>query len=573
MADRSTEPGADERDALAQALALLRGAATPADRLAALALALERPAASGDASGESSAEPDELARCFARAGHLVARGGAAALLREALAYPEGSSVRRGAEAAALAPGAPPVLAVRRASTRPFDDGKLRTLETGGSTAGGVQLSADGLRLYTFVWGSAGWLDGDGDSRFQMWSTATGELLLEARAGQFRADNGSLAVSSDERTVAVRSHRDIAIFDLDVAGRALRRRAVLSGCEGPYALTFLDERRLVADDSSFEMVLWDTASGQRLAAAPSVGWHAHAAIAGNTRLLVAGCAMTPGRMIGAHALPSLAHDGVFAAPQLQRARSEALDVSPAERLVATGDTLGEVSLWEVAALRDEAQASNVRAPVEVPARVVGAHGSDVTCVRFVGEERLLSGDWHGELKLWDLARPHASPRPLCGHSGGVTGIAVEPQRRFAATSGQDGLVFLWDLRGEGRLPPRPIPPGRVSRVLRRQPDGLAVITDGVSVLIPLPPALGLSAAPAPQDPELVGVHLGGGLIVVAVDDPGPPELQLRRGAASGGAAAELVDTLALEEHSGGLCALDPRTFAAVVRGHVDFYQLR
>lgn len=569
MADRSTD--SPEENALVRAFAWLSAAVSANDRLAALSLALDE--AGGDAR-------DDMARLFARVGHLVARGGAAPLLREALAYPLGSAVRPCAEAAVRAPGAPDVRLVRRASTRPFDDGKLRTIETGGSNAGGVQLSSDGARLYTFVNGSMDWLDGDVRSRFQMWSTLTGELLLEQPAGQFREDNGSVAVSPDERTVAVRDHRYIEICDLDVERRTLRRRCVLRGSEGPYMLTFLDERRLVADDSSFELVLWDTATGERLAAAPSVGWHAHVPIAGNTRLLVAGCIMKPGRMIGSHALPSLAEDGLFSAPVAARARSESIAVSPSQRLVATGDDQRAVVLWPLAELRDEGNTSSVRSPIPVTAYVIGEHGGergdercDVTCVRFIDEDRLMSGDWYGGLKQWNLAGPEraaGAARPLCGHSASITGIAIHPDRRFVATSAADGLIFLWDLGGDGQLPPRLIPPYRVSRELTRQADGLSVVTDGVSLSIPLPADLALSAAPAPQDPELVGINLGGDLFIAPIHAPGPPQLQLRRGSATD---SELIETLELDDHAAGLCALDERTFAVVIRGHVDFYQLR
>lgn len=567
---------------LARALELLDGATAPADRTAAMALVL------GEAPG------GELARLLAHRGHLISRGGARTLLREALARPEGSALRAQAEAiVAELPAERRLLLVRRASTCPDEDGRIRTLETGGTNAGGVQFSADGAFLYTFVWGSPPWLDEGYDSRFQQWRTDTGELVWQAPLGQFREESGSFAVSPDDRTLAVRHHRDIEIYDLhDWDGRRPRRRFKLAGSEGPYQITFLDDVRLIADDSSRELVLWDTASGRRLAAAASIGWRAHAVAAGGTRLLVAGCLMSPGRMLGSHALPSLAMDGCFAhlAPgESARARSEAIDLSPSQRRIATGDDQRAVYLWRQSDLRDPLGESGPRAPIFVEAQRLGEHADRVSAVRFAGEHRLLSGSWDGVVLDWQLpdldagaGASLASPRALAGHTACISAIALHPRSPIAASSAEDGRIVLWDLAGPGCSPPRVIPPARASRELRPHRDGLEVITDGESLVIPLPPELALGGPPAPQDPELLGINLSSGLgppgdlSVCAVDDPGPPQLRLLRNSAAAPEPPELpalVDVLELPDYHGGLCALDARTFAVVVEGHVDFYQLR
>lgn len=562
---------------LARALELLDDATAPADRLAAMALALSYLAPDG-----------ELARLLAHRGHLIARGGSRALLREALARPEGAALRTQAEALASTRAGRAVHLIRRASTRPDDDGRVRVIETGGTNAGGVQFSADGTFLYTFVWGSQPWLDADDDhyySRFQQWRTDTGELVRQAQVGQFREESGSFAVSPDDRTLAVRAHREIQIYDLhDWDGRGRPRlRFTLSGCEGPYQITFLDEVRLLADDSSRELVLWDTASGQRISAAPSIGWHAHVVAAGGTRLIVAGCLMNPGRMLGTHALPSLAMDGCFAhraEGETARARSEAIDLSPSQQWIATGDDQRAVMLWRLRDLQDPAGTSGPRTPLAVEARKLGEHHARVSAVRFVGEQRLLSGSWGGGVLDWQLpsdGSPDGSsddpaappPRLLIGHSACISAIAVHPRSPIAASSAEDGRVVLWDLAGSGGSLPRVIPPARTSRELRPHPDGLEVINDGVSaIIIPLPPQLALDGLPPPQDPELIGINLGqlGELELCPVDDPGPPQLRLLRN-------SELLDVLELEDHHGGLCALDARTVAVIVEGHVDFYQLR
>lgn len=112
---------------------------------------------------------------------------------------------------------------------------------------------------------------------------------------------------------------------------LPKRHELRGSEGPYALSFLDDRRLIGDDSSFELILWDTVTGERLAATHSIGWHGHVAI--GDRLFLGGCFTTQRRFLGAHRLPSLASDGTFddgAPASAARIRCEVIAASPSGR---------------------------------------------------------------------------------------------------------------------------------------------------------------------------------------------------------------------------------------------------
>jgi hypothetical protein len=313
------------RALLLELVELLGAVASPADRAAAVALA---PVLVGQRAVEGTPEAAALLRFLARRQHLIVRGGAATLLREALSEPAGSTVRAAAEAAVEPPrsGAstasscaerlPRIHAVRRGSTRPHDDGLVRTIETGGHRVGGVAFSADGASLYTFVWSCPPWLDDDSSrwgSRFQEWRADSGELVREAAVGQFREENGAFAVSPDGQTLAVRSHRDIsihALHDWPPGGRpALRHR--LAGCEGSYTLTFLDDSTLVADDSSLELARWDVRAGRKLDASASVGWRGHVRSPDGRRLFLGGCGRRRHRLVGVHRLPSLALAGFFA----------------------------------------------------------------------------------------------------------------------------------------------------------------------------------------------------------------------------------------------------------------------
>lgn len=120
-------------------------------------------------------------------------------------------------------------------------------------------------------------------------------------------------------------------------------------------------------------------------------------------------------------------------------------------------------------------------------------------------------------------------------------------------------------------------------MRPHPDGVEVITDGVSTVVVRPPSAGAAPRepPVPQDPELIGINLDG-FLVIPVDDPGPPQLLLYLASAPLVAlpdgeghkpSGDPVEVIDLELHSGGLCALGPRSFAVGDGdGHVSFWEL-
>ncbi len=577
------------------------------DRAAALVLAEEQ---AGIASSSMSVAEEAVARFLARRSHLIARGGVLALLREALSEPEGALVRRMAEellregaAATGGTRVPSVLVVRRGGTRPHDDGRVRTLESKAQRVGDVEFSADGEYVCAFAWGCAPWIDGDGDSMFLQWRVATGELVAEFPAGQFRDEDGVLALSPDLRLLAVREHRRIAVYDLEHCrakprgsraprwGRRPQKLHELRGAEGPHAITFVDESLLVADDSSLEMAVWNAATGAKVADSPSIGWSDHAVARRAQRLVVPGNSSMMGRAVGVHSLPSLEILGTFAhggrAPG--GGRTQAVDVSPEERWVASGEAGGAVMLWSMRDLEDPEHKSSPRSPLQVQARQVGQHRDQVVTVRFIDERWLLSGGWDGVVLCWDLngapsSAPSFTPSParqLRGHIGWVTSIDVHPQRHLAASSSEDGRVILWDLRGIGESPPPALPSVRKECIFRPHPDGVEVITDGISTIIARPPGLRHGEPPVPQDPELVGINLEG-YLVISVDEPGPPQLLIYPASAplvalpdEGGhkPSGDPLDVIELELHCGAGCALGPRSFAVSDGdGHVSFWEL-
>jgi len=90
--------------------------------------------------------------------------------------------------------------------------------------------------------------------------------------------------------------------------------------------------------------------------------------------------------------------------------------------------------------------------------LSGHRAAVYCVLFSPDGDLLaSGDSNGNIQLWDAATGQ-SRHQLSGHKASVWPMAFRPDGGQLATSGNDGTVRLWDpaagqrrhvLRGHGR----------------------------------------------------------------------------------------------------------------------------
>lgn len=158
---------------------------------------------------------------------------------------------------------------------------------------------------------------------------------------------------------------------------------------------------------------------------------------------------------------------------------AIAMSPDGKLLATGDGIGAIWIWDASEGRKK--------------RILSGHSSSITGLEFSSDGRQLAssstdhsartwdlrsgrerivfqghvtpvadvcfspdgkwlvsgGGWmdddkanQGELKIWD-ARDGREIKSLLGHAGGVQGVAVSPDGGFIASAGMDGTVRLWD----------------------------------------------------------------------------------------------------------------------------------
>ena len=76
-------------------------------------------------------------------------------------------------------------------------------------------------------------------------------------------------------------------------------------------------------------------------------------------------------------------------------------------------------------------------------VLSGHIDDMRCITFSSDGRLLvSGDWGGTIKLWDIQTGGAI-RALAGHTNAVNSVSISPDHSMIASGSWDKTVRLWN----------------------------------------------------------------------------------------------------------------------------------
>ncbi|MEM7346564.1 MAG: WD40 repeat domain-containing protein, partial [Chloroflexota bacterium] len=117
--------------------------------------------------------------------------------------------------------------------------------------------------------------------------------------------------------------------------------------------------------------------------------------------------------------------------------EALTFSPNKKTLATGDTLGNLSLWDL----DDGQ--------ELP---LAGHTDTILSLTFSPDgQRLASGGWDSDVMLWDAQTGEQLGSPLTEHSGIIYGLAFSPNGQTLVSGADDWLMTFWEV-GDQLLPP-------------------------------------------------------------------------------------------------------------------------
>ncbi|MCC6676116.1 MAG: serine/threonine protein kinase [Phycisphaerales bacterium] len=128
--------------------------------------------------------------------------------------------------------------------------------------------------------------------------------------------------------------------------------------------------------------------------------------------------------------------LLAKVQAHDAEAVSVAIAPTGGLVATGDVLGRIRLWEAETLK--------------PRGELTIDAAQVLGLAFRRDGRtLISGDSKGALIAWDLATMKEQRRIVSGHPM-IRSVALNPDDVRVLTAGSDGYVREWDIRTGEKL---------------------------------------------------------------------------------------------------------------------------
>ena len=240
----------------------------------------------------------------------------------------------------------------------------------------------------------------------------------------------LALSTDGSRLALGGvERRLEILDAH-DGRSLWSKTEADGFGSRSIVAYVafsaDGRRLVSSDSDGRILLWEAETGEWLGEAPfsphaggTAGFYPDdetvVALA-NLEERLRSWPVEPRR----RASPSFDHgEQVWG-----------LVFIPGTSLLASAGDNHLIRLWD---LDQNALKTTLR-----------GHETLVTAIATPPDGRILvSGDLHGNLRLWDLEAAEAPPRPLASISGRARVMRWSPDGRHLAVGGESGWVLVWE----------------------------------------------------------------------------------------------------------------------------------
>jgi WD40 repeat protein len=295
-------------------------------------------------------------------------------------------------------------------------------------------AASGRELRTLL-GHRGWVlsvafapdgrtlaSGSEDDSIRFWDIATGK---EVKKVSLESDVEALAFSPDGRVLAAGGGRKTTLLDV-ASGNQMP--SPFTHDASVLSLAYSHDGRYLAagyEDNMIELRDTRTSENRLLTG------HAHKvesiAFAPNGRTLVSASLDKTVRFWDVHrkaqARPPLSDQDID---------FSAVAISPDGRLLATGGTSTEVTLWEMSSGRKTGTLST------------DGFANIVRSLAFSPDGKMLAaGDANNAVTLWYLGHPQ-SPRQLTSHTSTAIAMAMSPDGQTIVSGGQDGYIRLWDL---------------------------------------------------------------------------------------------------------------------------------
>jgi WD40 repeat protein len=263
---------------------------------------------------------------------------------------------------------------------------------------------------------------------EQWDTVTGEPLPTLLSGE-DAGFSAFAVLDGGRIVTAASDGTLQTWNLDT-GQPLQPSVRIGGVTSDRRVVFSADGHTVAvaDDEHSVAQLWSGTTGRSLG--PPMAVH-------NSANSLTAMEFSP----DGHGLAIGYLDGVrlwnTQTSQLEKTvKTYSKTLNPVASLAFSRDgaTLavaganGSIQLWDATTLKQLPHSA-------LPRQASAAYG-----MAFGREHQLASGGEDSSLRLWDTATGTATAAPL-SRSDTVTGVALSPDGRLAATAALDGTILL------------------------------------------------------------------------------------------------------------------------------------